>query len=95
MASDDARVALMRQLQARGAVRLDMTVSLLGDYREDDDRQRWRIVVTGIEQARTFCGRTEIEAIESAITAFESAITASLAPVAVEPDPFPSGPPYR
>jgi hypothetical protein len=80
----------MRQLQARGAVRLDATVSLLGPYAEDDERRRWRIVITGIGPLRTFSGRTVEEALQQALHATHE-------PVGTESDPFPSSPPepYR
>lgn len=80
-------LGLMRALQARGAVHIDHTISLLGDYQEDDDRRRHRVVVTGIGHMRTFSGRSYEEALEQAIAS-------SPLPISAESDPFPSGP-YR
>jgi hypothetical protein len=62
----------MRRLQARGVVTLGVTISLLGDYREDDDRRRYRIVPAGIGATRTYSGRTLLEAIEVLLTELET-----------------------
>lgn len=74
----DARVSLIQRLQAIGGVRLDVTVSLLGEYSEDDERKRWRIVAMGVGRPRTYCGRSLEEAIEAALSDGQ------------QPDPFPS-----
>ena len=74
----------MRQLQAIGATRLEAVVSLAGDYREDDDRRRWRIVAIGSGRPRTYSGRSLEEAIDAALSDVQP-------PVESCPDPFPSG----
>ncbi len=63
LAQENPRVGLMRLLQAQGAMRLDVTVSLIGEYREDDSRLRWRVMATGMGETQTFSGRTLEEAL--------------------------------
>jgi hypothetical protein len=62
----ERRVALLRRLQAAGAVRVEHTIHLDGPYAEDDGRARHRLVVAGIGALRTFSGGTEEEALEKA-----------------------------
>lgn len=60
------RVALLRRLQAAGAVRVVHTIHLDGHFDESDGRARHRLVVDGIGALRTFSGGTEEEALEKA-----------------------------
>jgi len=79
------RISLMRQLQAVGAVRLEVTVSLSGDYREDDDRRRWRLIAFGSGRTRTYSGRTLEEAVDALLADRQQ-------PVESCRDPFPAEP---